>query len=70
MKWQGIQLLSMETFLPGTTVDEAENGQLGLDACEASMPDVILLDWNMPVMTGIEFTQILIIDRCCIFQLA
>lgn len=39
----------------GFSVDEAENGQEGLDACEKSMPDVVLLDWNMPVMTGIEF---------------
>ena len=39
----------------GFTVDEAENGRAALDACEATMPDVVLLDWNMPVMTGIEF---------------
>ena len=37
------------------TVDEAENGREGLDRCMQSMPDVILLDWNMPVMSGIEF---------------
>ncbi len=37
------------------TVEEAENGQLGLDKCAEAMPYVILLDWNMPVMTGIEF---------------
>lgn len=36
-------------------VDEAENGRDGLERCEAAMPDVVLLDWNMPVMTGIEF---------------
>lgn len=39
----------------GFDVEEAENGRDGLDACDASMPDVVLLDWNMPVMTGIEF---------------
>ncbi len=37
------------------TVDEAEDGREGLDRCMQSMPDVILLDWNMPVMSGIEF---------------
>ena len=36
-------------------VDEAENGQLAYDLCKDNMPDVILLDWNMPVMSGIEF---------------
>ena len=39
----------------GFNVEEAENGQEGLDRCGESMPDVVLLDWNMPVMTGIEF---------------
>lgn len=39
----------------GFCVDEAENGKLGLDKCDEAMPDVVLLDWNMPVMTGIEF---------------
>lgn len=39
----------------GFQVEEAENGQEGLDKCAESMPDVVLLDWNMPVMTGIEF---------------
>ena len=39
----------------GFRVDEAEDGQQGLERCEPAMPDVILLDWNMPVMTGIEF---------------
>ena len=39
----------------GFHVEEAENGQEGLDKCAEGMPDVVLLDWNMPVMTGIEF---------------
>ena len=38
---------------------EAEHGQAALDACQGTMPDVILLDWNMPVMNGIEFLRAL-----------
>jgi two-component system, chemotaxis family, chemotaxis protein CheY len=34
---------------------EAANGQLAMEACQQEMPDVILLDWNMPVMNGLEF---------------
>ena len=39
----------------GLTADEAVNGSEALDRCGETMPDVILLDWNMPVMSGIEF---------------
>ena len=34
---------------------EAENGQKALDQCKIEMPEAILLDWNMPVMDGLEF---------------
>lgn len=34
---------------------EAEDGKKALVACEKAMPDVILLDWNMPEMNGFEF---------------
>ncbi len=34
---------------------EAEDGQEACNACEGMMPDVIILDWNMPVMSGIDF---------------
>ncbi|GJL84297.1 MAG: response regulator [Micavibrio sp.] len=36
---------------------EAEDGQKAYEACEQTMPDAILLDWNMPVMSGIEFLE-------------
>ncbi len=38
-------------------IREAENGQVALDACVAEMPDLIMLDWNMPVMSGIDFLR-------------
>ena len=39
------------------TILEAEDGQGALDICLEQMPDVVLLDWNMPVMNGIEFLR-------------
>lgn len=39
----------------GFTILEAEDGQQALDACRTEMPNAILLDWNMPVMDGLEF---------------
>ena len=47
-----LQALEVET-------DEAADGQQALDACKAKMPDAILLDWNMPVMNGLEFLKAL-----------
>lgn len=36
---------------------EAADGQEALDACVVSMPEAVLLDWNMPVKSGIEFLR-------------
>ncbi len=38
-------------------VDEAEDGSVALTSCQQSMPDAILLDWNMPVLSGIDFLR-------------
>jgi two-component system chemotaxis response regulator CheY len=39
------------------TIVEAEDGAKALEICTAKLPDAILLDWNMPVMNGIEFLR-------------
>ena len=40
----------------GMEVAEAANGRLALDLLDEGLdPGVVLVDWNMPEMTGIEF---------------
>ncbi len=40
-------------------ISEAADGLEALTACRAGMPDVVLLDWNMPVMNGLDFLKAL-----------
>jgi two-component system chemotaxis response regulator CheY len=40
-------------------VEEAGDGREALEHCQATPPDVVLLDWNMPVMSGMEFLRAL-----------
>ena len=42
----------------GLDVTEAANGREGLDRLDAGLrPVLVLVDWNMPEMTGIEFVE-------------
>ena len=42
----------------GGTVEEAGNGKEGLEKLKTiQKPDVILVDWNMPEMNGLEFVR-------------
>src|SRR3546814_21012265 len=38
-----------------SSVEQAADGQEALTFCRVNRPDVILFDWNMPVMIGMEF---------------
>ena len=42
-----------------THTSEAADGAQALDQCRGEMPDAVLLDWNMPVMNGIDFLRAL-----------
>jgi two-component system chemotaxis response regulator CheY len=39
------------------SIAEADNGKTAMDQCLKQMPDAILLDWNMPTMSGIDFLR-------------
>ena len=41
----------------GFDVEEAADGAEALAFCAATLPDVILVDWNMPVMDGMTFLR-------------
>lgn len=43
----------------GFSVTEAEDGAEAIARCRAAMPDLVLTDWDMPVMTGPEFVAAL-----------
>jgi two-component system chemotaxis response regulator CheY len=48
-----------QTGYGDSTFEEATNGAEALAAIRASAPDLVLCDWNMPEMTGIELLHAL-----------
>jgi len=43
----------------GFSILEAEHGEEALLTCKTTPIDLIMLDWNMPVMNGIDFLRLL-----------
>ena len=41
----------------GHTIDQADDGQTALERIDACRPDLVLTDWNMPGMDGIELLR-------------
>lgn len=41
------------------SVEEAGDGSEAIEILKRDVPDVVLLDWNMPVMDGMEFLHAL-----------
>ena len=41
------------------SIDEAEDGATALEACRRVMPDAVLLDWNMPNASSVDFLRAL-----------
>lgn len=59
----GLKLI-VETNKRFVIIGEAENGKVGLKLIDEMKPDVILLDLNMPVMSGMEVMEILNHNQC------
>ncbi len=51
-------LASLERF-SGAEILEAADGRQALETCEQEAPDLVISDWNMPEMSGIELLQAL-----------
>ena len=50
-------MVSMQLHRWGYRVSECDSGQAALDLCRAQSFDIILSDWMMPGMTGLEFCR-------------
>jgi two-component system chemotaxis response regulator CheY len=46
-------------FELGFDPDEAEDGQKAIESVSIRMPDVAIVDWDMPVMDGLSFVAAL-----------
>jgi DNA-binding response OmpR family regulator len=56
------ELMALKLTLEGHEVDIEADGEAGLAAARELMPDLVVLDWMMPKLTGVEVCQALRAD--------
>lgn len=49
-----LELISYNLVKAGFKVTKAQNGEEALELAEDIIPDIIILDWMMPIMSGID----------------
>jgi two-component system chemotaxis response regulator CheY len=49
---------TMLTALGVRNIFEASNGPAGLECIKANSPDIVIVDWEMPGMDGLQFTRV------------
>ncbi|MDP6045754.1 MAG: response regulator [Phycisphaerae bacterium] len=54
-----LHVVSMKLTNAGYEVQTAEDGEEALEICQASPPDMLITDYQMPYMTGVELCKAL-----------
>ena len=54
-----LHIVSMKLSNAGYEVLTAEDGEEALEVCQAELPDILLTDYQMPYMTGLELCRAL-----------
>jgi two-component system phosphate regulon response regulator PhoB len=57
------ELVSYNLELAGHRALRADNAEQALDMVRTELPDLVVLDWMLPGMSGIEFARVLRADR-------
>lgn len=55
--WMRVILRQMLKSLGFSRIQEAESGEAALSLVEAAPPDIVLVDWDMKPMNGLELTR-------------